>query len=356
MTGFEPATSSSRTTRATKLRHTPLALILGAFRKDLNLLPSLTTRATKLRHTPLALILGAFRKDLNLLPSLTTRATKLRHTPKRLILGAIRKDLNLLPSLTTRATKLRHTPLALILGAFRKDLNLLPSLTTRATKLRHTPLALILLTLGEVAYMNGGMTLGNTHDWSVAADADHVLTIQKNSELFAKGGITHLVLEVIAYAVDEAIMGTTDQIHVTLYKDGSVCVEDNGRGTAVREVSGTPVVKPIMATQDLRFFGITDAPVLPDGLVRSGISVVAALSEWAVHTNRRANGSWTQRYEHGLPSGSLTSISENGRTGTSIYFRPNQAIFGNDVVSPSNLRQMCTRFDPAADILISEEQ
>ncbi len=198
--------------------------------------------------------------------------------------------------------------------------------------------------------------MGSTHDWSVAADTDHILGIQKDAELFAKGGITHLVLEVIAYAVDEAIMGTTDHIRVTLYKDGSMCVEDNGRGTAVREVSGTPMVKPIMATQDLRFFRIPEAPLLPDGLARSGISVMAALSEWAVHTNRRANGSWTQRYEYGLPSGSLTSISENGSTGTSVCFQPNQAIFGSEVVSASHLRQMCMGFPQTAEIVISEER
>ena len=198
--------------------------------------------------------------------------------------------------------------------------------------------------------------MGSTHDWSVAADTDHVLAIQKNAKQFAKGGITHLVLEVVAYAVDEAIMGTTDRIHVTLHKDGSVCVADNGRGTAVREVSGRPMVKPIMATRDLRYFGVTGAPVLPDGLVRSGISVVAALSEWVNHTNRRTDGNWTQRYEYGLPSGSLTAISGNGTTGTSVCFRPNPAIFGSETVSPSKIKQMCIKFGGVADIVITEEQ
>lgn len=196
------------------------------------------------------------------------------------------------------------------------------------------------------------MTLGSTHDWSIAVDADHILAIQNDVKQFGQGGITHLVLEVIAYAVDEATMGTTDQIHVTLHKDASICVADNGRGTATREVSGMPMVKPIMSTKDLRFFCISDAPVLPDGIVRSGISVVAALSEWVIHTNRRSNGSWTQRYEHGLPSGPLTPINGNGTTGTSVCFRPDQAIFGSDVVDPSNLRQMCVGFNQAAELIV----
>lgn len=194
--------------------------------------------------------------------------------------------------------------------------------------------------------------MGSTHDWSEPFDTDHVFEIQNDVEQFAKGGVAHLVLEVIAYAVDEAVMGTTDQIHVGLHKDGSVCVSDNGRGTAVREVSGQPMVKPIMATRDLRFFGIADAPVLPDGLVRSGISVVAALSEWVIHTNRRSNGSWTQRYEHGLPSGELTAISGDGSTGTSVCFQPSQAIFGGEVVDASDLRHICTRFNQAAGLIV----
>lgn len=200
------------------------------------------------------------------------------------------------------------------------------------------------------------MVLGSTHDWSVATDADHVLAIQKDVKQFARGGITHLVLEVIAYAVDEAIEGTTDQIRVTLHKDGSVCVADNGRGTAVREMSDMPMVKPIMATPDLHFFGITHAPVLPDGLVRSGISVVAALSEWVIHTNRRSNGSWTQRYENGLPCSPLTAIGGNGTTGTSVCFRPNVAVFGSETVSAQTLSVLCAKFGGVVEITILEEK
>lgn len=96
--------------------------------------------------------------------------------------------------------------------------------------------------------------MSSTHDWSVPANIDHILAIQKDVRQFSEGGITHLVLEVIAYAVDEAIAGTTDQVRVTLHLDGSICVADNGRGTEVREVAGRQMVKPIMATPDLRSF------------------------------------------------------------------------------------------------------
>jgi len=198
--------------------------------------------------------------------------------------------------------------------------------------------------------------LSNTHDWSVATDTDHVLAIQRDVKKFAEGGITHLVLEVIAYAVDEAIEGSTDQIRVTLHKDGSVCVADNGRGTEVRGISGIPMVKPIMATRDLRFFGINDAPLLPDGRVRSGISIVAAMSEWLTHTNRRSGRGWTQRYEYGLPHGPLMEVKGEESTGTTVCFRPDVAVFGHDKVSAQVLSNLCAKYDGVVDFVIQEEQ
>ena len=65
----------------------------------------------------------------------------------------------------------------------------------------------------------------------------------------------------------------------------------------------------------LRFFDSPGAQLLPDGHPRRGISVVAALSEWLVHANRRQDGAWTQRYEHGIPV-----------TGTTVHFRPDETV------------------------------
>ncbi|MER6514794.1 hypothetical protein ABT158_48855, partial [Nonomuraea sp. NPDC001636] len=64
------------------------------------------------------------------------------------------------------------------------------------------------------------------------------------------------------------------------------------------------------------------AETLPDGHPRRGMSVVTALSEWLVHTNRRLNGSWTQRYEHGVPVTGLEPIAGDGATGTTVHFLP----------------------------------
>ena len=165
-----------------------------------------------------------------------------------------------------------------------------------------------------------------THDWASAVDVEHLASIRQSPETFAPGGVVHLILEVLAYAADEAECNAGGRATVTLHPDGSVSVADNGRGTDTRvDDQGRIVKKPIMATKDLRFFDLPDARLLPDGHPRRGMSVVAALSAWLVHTNRRHNGSWTQRYEHGIPATDLIPIADDGTTGTTVHFLPHAA-------------------------------
>lgn len=166
--------------------------------------------------------------------------------------------------------------------------------------------------------------INTTHDWAGSVDQAHLDMIRADPDRYAPGGVLHLVLEVLGYADDEAeSAGQRGQCSITTYGDGSIAISDNGRGTDTRlDEHGAVVRKPIMATQDLRFFDNPDAPILPDGHPRRGMSVVAVLSEWLVHTNRRANGSWTQRYEHGIPVTDLEPVDSDGATGTTVHFRP----------------------------------
>src|SRR5690606_27939156 len=105
---------------------------------------------------------------------------------------------------------------------------------------------------------NRVMPENTTHDWSASVDVGHLDAIGRDPATYAPGGATHLLLEVLAYAAEEA--------------------------------AGRPIRKPVMATKDLRFFD-TPSEILPDGFPRRGMSVVAALSDWLVHTNRRVEGS-----------------------------------------------------------------
>ncbi|OLZ57951.1 ATP-binding protein [Amycolatopsis keratiniphila subsp. nogabecina] len=166
-----------------------------------------------------------------------------------------------------------------------------------------------------------------THDWAGSVDLDHLARIRRSPGEFAPGGVAHLVLEVLAYAAEEAESTGDGHAVVTAHPDGSISVSDDGRGTATRaDGHGGFVKKPVMSTKDLRFFDSPEAQKLPDGHPRRGVSVVAALSDWLVHTNRRRDGSWTQRYERGVPVTDLSPIADDGTTGTTVRFRPGEEI------------------------------
>jgi DNA gyrase subunit B len=192
-----------------------------------------------------------------------------------------------------------------------------------------------------------------THDWASEADLDHLAQIRRDPVQFAPGGLRHLILEVLAYAADEAECNGGGRCTVTLHPDGSVSVDDDGRGTDTRiGEDGRLVKKPIMASKDLRFFDHPDAQVLPDGHPRRGMSVVAALSDWLVHTNRRRSGAWTQRYENGVPVTDLTPITDDGRTGTLVHFRPSAGTA--NALTPQELR--CTMLWQHLSISIDDQR
>ena len=181
--------------------------------------------------------------------------------------------------------------------------------------------------------------VNTTHDWAASVDRAHLEAIRADPERYAPGGVRHLLLEVLAYPEDEAeSVGERGRCSVELHADGSIAVTDYGRGTDTRvDEHGNVVKKPIMATNDLRFFDDPSAPVLPDGHPRRGMSVVAALSDWLIHTNRRTNGSWTQRYEHAMPVTDLVPIEADGTTGTTVRFRPAKAVRGLGAVTVDEL-------------------
>lgn len=132
----------------------------------------------------------------------------------------------------------------------------------------------------------------------------------------------HLVLEVLAYADDEAAaIGHRGRVHVSVRGD-EIEVANDGRGTDTRhDAQGHPVRKPVMATRDVRFFESEDSPLLPDGLPRRGMSLVAAASPLLLHKNRRIEGSWAQAYEYGIPLDQLREGPPAELTGTTVTFQ-----------------------------------
>jgi DNA gyrase subunit B len=178
-----------------------------------------------------------------------------------------------------------------------------------------------------------------THAWASMVDREHLQDVRDRCEALTGGSLRHVVLEVLAYAAEEAeALGRRGRCTVTTRADGSVAVSDDGRGTDTRrDAEGDVVRKPVMATRDLRFFDVDDGPLLADGRRRQGISVVSALSSWLVHTNRRADGAWTQRYEHGVPVTDLEPIEASHRTGTTVEFLPDATLLHDVTFDPADV-------------------
>jgi len=166
----------------------------------------------------------------------------------------------------------------------------------------------------------------------------------------------HLVLEVLAYAADEAECTGAGKAIVRVHADGSVSVTDSGRGTDTRAGNrGRVVRKPVMTSKDLRFFDFPRAALLPDGHPRCGMSVVAALSEWLVHTSRRREGAWAQRYEHGIPATDLVPLPAGDVTGTAVHFLPDPALVAGTHIPLRGLRELAGAFGPQLSVEIIDK-
>lgn len=186
--------------------------------------------------------------------------------------------------------------------------------------------------------------VNTTHDWTASVDLSHLADVRSRASEFAAGGLMHLVLEVLAYPAEEAEERGGGNAVVTL-ANGWVTVTDDGRGTDTRATSsGNIIRKPVVATRDLRLFDSPTPVVLPDGLPRRGMSVVAALSKQLRHTNRRVNGSWTGVYEHGVPLSDLTELAPEGARGTTIRFTPDRDLVADSNVDADRLRALAGAF------------
>ncbi|HDN80141.1 MAG: DNA topoisomerase (ATP-hydrolyzing) subunit B [Chloroflexi bacterium] len=144
-------------------------------------------------------------------------------------------------------------------------------------------------------------------------------------------GLHHLVYEVVDNAVDEALAGFCDRIEITIHKDNSVTVVDNGRGIPVdiHPQVKKPALEVVMTTLHAGAKFGSGSYKVASGLHGVGVSAVNALSEWLEVEVRRNGHIYRQRYERGRP---VTPVKKVGRakgkeTGTIVHFLPDREIF-----------------------------
>ncbi len=144
-------------------------------------------------------------------------------------------------------------------------------------------------------------------------------------------GLHHLVYETVDNSVDEALAGFCSKVQIFLNEDGSVTVNDDGRGipTGIVEKTGKSALETVMTVLHAggKFGG--GGYKVSGGLHGVGISVVNALSTWVEAKIWRDGFEHTQRFERGVPASELkvSPTPDPKRTGTSISFLPDPTIF-----------------------------
>ena len=146
-------------------------------------------------------------------------------------------------------------------------------------------------------------------------------------------GLHHLVYEIVDNSVDEALAGYCSAINVTVNKDNSITVVDNGRGIPVdiQEKAGRPAVEVVFTILHAggKFGG--GGYKVSGGLHGVGASVVNALSEWLEVVVYKDGKEYKQRYERGKVVSDLEVVGETEKQGTKVTFKPDALIFEETV-------------------------
>ena len=147
-------------------------------------------------------------------------------------------------------------------------------------------------------------------------------------------GLHHLVYEIVDNSIDEALAGECDCITVTLYGDGSVSVQDDGRGipSGMNEKLGLPTLEVVYTVLHAggKFGG--EGYKIAGGLHGVGASVVNALSEWVEVENCRDGQKYTERFERGAVARPFACVgSSDGKHGLYVRFKPDPTIFEETV-------------------------
>ncbi|MEE9610354.1 MAG: DNA gyrase subunit B [Desulfatiglandales bacterium] len=154
-------------------------------------------------------------------------------------------------------------------------------------------------------------------------------------------GLHRLFTEALDNAVDEALNGYCDRIHITIGADNRITVTDNGRGipTDKHRQSRKNTLETIMTSLHSGGKFSTKSYKVSGGLHGIGISVVNALSEFMQVTSRREGVVWQQNFARGKRKSKLEDLGPTTEHGTTVMFQPDPDIFKDVVFNPKAIKE-----------------
>jgi topoisomerase IV subunit B len=205
---------------------------------------------------------------------------------------------------------------------------------------------------GDLFERSGGKRAAGAKDNSYTARDIEVLEglepVRKRPAMYIGGtderAMHHLVAEVLDNAMDEAVAGHADTIHVELLAGNKLLVRDNGRGIPVDphpKYKNKSALEVILTTLHSGGKFNNKVYATSGGLHGVGVSVVNALSDELVVEVARDRQSWVQTFSRGKPTSKLKSAGPApNRRGTTITFHPDPEIFGKQAFQPERLYRM----------------
>ena len=152
-------------------------------------------------------------------------------------------------------------------------------------------------------------------------------------------GLHHLVWEILANSIDEAVAGHATGIGIKLHSDGSITITDDGRGIPVHKVNDAPFPEVIVTEFHTSATADGHSPHVHVAMNGIGIGPVSAVSEWLELETRRDGRINVLRTERGVLVQRLQDLGPSSKTGTSIRFRPDSEIFGPINFSPEKIEE-----------------